>query len=62
MKSSEQEKMEVRVLHLHAIMIASDLIKFETNYLVHIVRSFKNNYKVDLCDHMMSFNEVVSPN
>lgn len=52
--------MEVRVLHLHAIMIASDLIKFETNYLVHIVRSFKNNYKVDLCDNMMSFNELVS--
>jgi hypothetical protein len=37
-----------RLHHLHSIFIGAEFVLVESNYLSHIVRSFKNNFQVDL--------------
>lgn len=48
-KTIEFEKS--KIFHANSIMIALQFIPCVTDYLEHIVRSFKNNYQIDLnCD------------
>jgi hypothetical protein len=36
--------------HLHSIVMASEFVLVESNYLNHIIRSFKNNFKQDVLE------------
>ena len=49
---------ESQLLHLHSILIASDVILLDTLYLTHITKSYKNNYAIDLYSNQICVKEV----
>lgn len=37
-----------KMFHLHSIKLSSELVLIESNFLAHIIKSFKNNFSIDI--------------
>lgn len=44
--------------HLHSIRIASDTISIDSNFLNHIIKSLKNNLKIDVHEEEPNYFEI----